>query len=402
MRKAVTLPFYAKFALALISLVLLVYIGIIGKSIIIPMFIALLVSLLLLPMTRFQEKKLRFPSIVACLISPILFLLLLLGTGYFIGTQVAQFKDDIPEFRDQIVGLFNNAQIYIAEHFDVTEQEQLDYLNKNVEKTFKTGSSLVSGAILSLTSLLLNIGFIFLYTFFFLLYRHHLLKFLIWCFGPQQQEQVTDVSSSVQGIIKHYLVGLMIQVALITLMLYIAFSIIGIKYAFLFAMLCGILNLIPYIGIFSATVVASLVTLATGEPIQVLYLIIAIIVVNSIDGNIIMPKIIGSQVQVNSFMVFVGLIIAESIWGIAGMFLAIPILAILKIIFDHVKDLKPVGFLLGEEEAVRPMFEKYYNKYFYNKQDDDLLIEEPEITDNEEEKAQQEENNHDDSSEENK
>jgi len=386
MKKAVALPFYAKATLVLLGLILMVYIGIIGKSIIIPMFIAFLVAMLLLPITRFQENKLRFPRIVACLVSPILFLILLSGVGYFLGTQVAQFKDDIPEFSNQIVELFNNAQIYIAEHFDVTEQEQLDYLRQNVEKTFQTGSSLVSGAILSLTSLLLNGGFIFLYTFFFLLYRSHLLKFLIWSFGPQQQDKVIDVSSSVQGIIKQYLIGLMIQVVLITGMLYLAFSIIGIKYAFLFAMLCGILNLIPYIGIFSATVIASLITLATGEPIQVLYMIIAIIVVNSIDGNIIMPKIIGSKVQVNSFMVFVGLIIAEAIWGVAGMFLAIPILAIVKIICDEVKDLQPIGFLLGEEEQVRPMFEKYYKRYFYNQQEEPIeqhLAEENEAEDSE-------------------
>lgn len=392
MKKAVTLPFYAKLTLVLLGIILSVYIGIIGKGIIIPMFIAFLISMLLLPVTRFQENKLRFPRIVACLVSPILFLGMVLGVGYFLGTQVVQFKDDIPEFRDQIVGLFNDAQIYIAEHFDVTEQEQVDYLSKNVEKTFKTGSSLVSGAILSITSVLLNGGFIFLYTFFFLLYRDHLIKFLIWCFGPQQQDKVITVSSSVQGIIKQYLVGLMIQVALITGMLYLAFSIIGIKYAFLFAMLCGILNLIPYIGIFSATVVASLVTLATGEPIQVLYLIIAIIVVNSIDGNIIMPKVIGSKVQVNSFMVFVGLIVAESIWGIAGMFLAIPILAIVKIICDEVKDLKPVGFLLGEEEEVRPIFEKYYKKYFYNQQEENQTNEE-DLADSEHSDEEQEEDN---------
>ncbi len=368
MKKTVTLPFYAKLPLVLISLVLLVYVAIIGKSIIIPIFIAFLVSMLLLPLTRFQEKKLRFPRIVASLVSPILFVIMLLGVGLFLGTQVAHFEDDIPEFKAQLMTLFNDAQIYIADHFNVTEQEQINYLSENVEKTFQTGSSLISGAILSVTSMLLNGGFVFLYTFFFLLYRSHLLKFLIWSFGPQQEEKVIDVSSSVQDIIKQYLVGLMIQVVLITGMLYIAFSIIGIKYAFLFAVLCGILNLIPYVGIFSATVLASLVTLATGEPIQVLYLIVSIIIVNSIDGNFIMPKIIGSKVQVNSFMVFVGLIIAESIWGIAGMFLAIPILAIIKIICDEVKDLKPFGFLLGEEDVVQPMFKNYYNRLMTNNQ----------------------------------
>lgn len=390
MKKTVTLPFYAKLPLVLISLVLLVYVAIIGKSIIIPIFIAFLVSMLLLPFTRFQEKKLRFPRIVACLVSPILFVIMLLGVGLFLGTQVAHFEDDIPEFKAQLMTLFNDAQIYIADHFNVTEQEQINYLSENVEKTFQTGSSLISGAILSVTSMLLNGGFVFLYTFFFLLYRSHLLKFLIWSFGPQQEEKVIDVSSSVQDIIKQYLVGLMIQVVLITGMLYIAFSIIGIKYAFLFAVLCGILNLIPYVGIFSATVLASLVTLATGEPIQVLYLIISIIIVNSIDGNFIMPKIIGSKVQVNSFMVFVGLIIAESIWGIAGMFLAIPILAIIKIICDEVNDLKPFGFLLGEEDVVKPMFQNYYNRLIPNNQaeevkvdDDNLTIEQSETSDEE-------------------
>lgn len=373
MKKTVTLPFYAKLPLVLISLVLLVYVAIIGKSIIIPIFIAFLVSMLLLPLTRFQEKKLRFPRIVASLVSPILFVIMLLGVGLFLGAQVAHFEDDIPEFKAQLMTLFNDAQIYIADHFNVTEQEQINYLSENVEKTFQTGSSLISGAILSVTSMLLNGGFVFLYTFFFLLYRSHLLKFLIWSFGPQQEEKVIDVSSSVQDIIKQYLVGLMIQVVLITGMLYIAFSIIGIKYAFLFAVLCGILNLIPYVGIFSATVLASLVTLATGEPIQVLYLIISIIIVNSIDGNFIMPKIIGSKVQVNSFMVFVGLIIAESIWGIAGMFLAIPILAIIKIICDEVNDLKPFGFLLGEEEVVQPMFKNYYNRLMPNNQSEEEL-----------------------------
>ena len=380
MKKTVTLPFYARLPLVLISLVLLVYVAIIGKSIIIPIFIAFLVSMLLLPFTRFQEKKLRFPRIVACLVSPILFVIMLLGVGLFLGTQVAHFEDDIPEFKAQLMTLFNDAQIYIADHFNVTEQEQINYLSENVEKTFQTGSSLISGAILSVTSMLLNGGFVFLYTFFFLLYRSHLLKFLIWSFGPQQEEKVIDVSSSVQDIIKQYLVGLMIQVVLITGMLYIAFSIIGIKYAFLFAVLCGILNLIPYVGIFSATVLASLVTLATGEPIQVLYLIISIIIVNSIDGNFIMPKIIGSKVQVNSFMVFVGLIIAESIWGIAGMFLAIPILAITKIICDEVNDLKPFGFLLGEEDVVQPMFKNYYNRLMPNNQAEEVIVDDENST----------------------
>src|SRR5690606_41911615 len=73
----------------------------------------------------------------------------------------------------------------------------------------------------------------------------------------------------------------------------------------------------------------------------------------------------------NSFVVLFGIIIAESIWGIAGMFLAIPILAIFKIIFDNVADLHPYGFFLGEDTASTPLFEKYYNRYIYRKKPKD-------------------------------
>src|SRR5690606_39373618 len=106
-----------------------------------------------------------------------------------------------------------------------------------------------------------------------------------------------------------------------------------------------------YIAICAATVLASVITLATGDQIQALWVVIAVIVVNSIDGNIITPKIIGSKVALNSFVVLFGIVIAESIWGIAGMFLAIPILAIFKIIFDNVEGLRPYGFVLGEDSA---------------------------------------------------
>lgn len=367
-------PFVIKLACVLISIISLVYIAILGKSILVPLIIGFLISMLLLPMSNFMERKLRFPRIVSSLISPILFVLGVLVIGFLIGTQVAKFTEDIPEFQKQIENVFHQVTDFVSDKFGVSESEQIQYINKNAASTIKKGSEMVGGMLLSVTSLLAASTFVFLYIFFFLLYRSHLVKFIVWCFRPEHQKQVRQVVASIQSIIKQYIFGLMIQMIFIAVALIIAFSIIGIKYAMLFAILCAVLNLIPYIGIFSATVLASLVTLTTGEPIDVLWLIVSVVVVNSIDGNIITPKVIGSKVSLNSFVVLFGLIVAESIWGIAGMFLAIPILAIFKIIFDNVVDLRPFGFLLGEDNAPTPLFEKYYDKYFYRRKpkDDDL------------------------------
>ncbi|MBA5793571.1 AI-2E family transporter [Flavobacterium sp. xlx-214] len=358
-------PFVIRLTCVLLSIIAIVYIAIVGKAVLVPLVMGFLIAMLLLPLSNFQERKLKFPRIVSSLVSPILFTLVVLGVFYFIGTQMAQFTEDLPEFKQQMEHLFHEIQVFVYNKFGVSEQEQLQYITKNAGEVLKKGSGVVGTAVSSVTSMLASSMFVFLGIFFFLLYRSHLVKFIIWCFPPKDQSKVKDVVSEIQSIIKQYIFGLMIQVVAVSVLMFIAYSIIGIKYAVLFAVLCGVLNLIPYIGIFTATVLAAVVTLATGEPIQALWVIVAVVVVNSIDGNIITPKIIGSKVSLNSFVVLFGIVIAESIWGVAGMFLAIPILAIFKIIFDNVEGMRPYGFVLGEDSAPTPLFEKYYNKYIY-------------------------------------
>lgn len=364
-------PFIIRLACVLVSIIALVYISVIGKSILVPLVMGFLVAMLLLPLSNFMERRLKFSRILSSLISPILFTLAVLGVFYFIGTQMAQFKEDLPEFKAQMEQLFHEAQVFVYDRFGVSEEEQIQYISKNAEEVLKKGSGVLGTAVTSITSMLAAATFVFLSIFFFLLYRSHLVKFIIWCFPPDDQTKVKEVLSEIQSIVKQYILGLLIQVVAVSTLMFIAYSIIGIKYAILFAVLCGILNLIPYVGIFTATVLASVVTLATGEPIQALWVIIAVIAVNSIDGNIITPKIIGSKVSLNSFVVLFGIVIAESIWGIAGMFLAIPILAIFKIIFDNVDGLRPYGFVLGEDNAPTPLFEKYYDRYIYRKKPKD-------------------------------
>jgi len=387
-------PFVVRLACVLVSLIAIVYVSIIGKSILVPLVIGFLVSMLLLPLSNFQERKLKFPRIVSSLVSPILFTLAVIAVFYFIGTQMAQFTEDLPEFKQQMEKLFHEAQVFVYDRFGVSEQEQISYIEKNAEEVLKRGSGVVGTAVTSLTSMLASAMFIFLGIFFFLLYRSHLVKFLIWCFPPKDQIKVKEVIVEIQSIIKRYILGLMIQVVAVSSLMFIAYSIIGIKYALLFAVLCGVLNLIPYVGVFVATLLAAIVTLATGEPIQALWVIVAVLVVNSIDGNIITPKIIGSKVALNSFVVLFGIVIAESIWGIAGMFLAIPVLAIFKIIFDNVEGLRPYGFVLGEDNAPTPLFEKYYDRYIYRKKpkDEDL----PKVLQTEEQNHEEDKTSNDD------
>lgn len=381
------LPFVVRLACVLFSLIAIVYISVVGKAVLVPLVIGFLMAMLMVPFSNFQERKLKFPRVLSSLLSAIVFSLIILGVFFIIGTQLVRFQEDIPEFKDKIVLLFHEVQSFIYSRFEISQEKQIQYVTENVEGLLKRGSGAVGSVLGFLSSLSATAMFTFLAIFFFLLYRSHLVKFVIWCFPPKEGERVKYVVSEIQSVIKQYISALMIQVVLVSFLMFIAYSIIGIKHALLFAILCGVLNLIPYVGVFSATVLAAIVTLATGQPIQALWVIVAVIVVNSIDGNIITPKIIGSKVSLNSFVVLFGIVIAESIWGIAGMFLAIPLLAIFKIVFDNVEGMRPYGFVLGEDSAPTPRFEKYYNRYFKRKRPTDEML--PEALQTEEQNRNQ-------------
>jgi len=203
--------------------------------------------------------------------------------------------------------------------------------------------------------------FTFLYTFFLLIYRGHVVKFLLFVNRVEDRPIVVDVIKQVQYVVKKYLIGLLIQMSLVSLLVFIVLSLIGVKYSLLLALITGVFNVLPYVGIFSSMLIIAILTFATSSFTHVVLVIIALIVVHMIDSNFIVPKIVGSKVKVNSLFAMLSIIIGEMIWGISGMFLAIPILAIVKIVMDRIKELKPWGFLLGEEDSKDEVYKDLFD-----------------------------------------
>ena len=177
------------------------------------------------------------------------------------------------------------------------------------------------------------------------------MKFLLFVNRVEDRPIVVDVVQQVQYVVKKYLIGLLIQMSLVSLLVFIVLSLIGVKYSLLLALITRVFNVLPYVGIFSSILIISILTFATSSLTHVVLVILALIIVHMIDSNFIVPKIVGSKVKVNSLFAMLSIIIGEMIWGISGMFLAIPILAIVKIVMDRIRELKPWGFLLGEEDS---------------------------------------------------
>ncbi|MCT4214837.1 AI-2E family transporter [Elizabethkingia anophelis] len=353
MKAFLSWPFYLKLASVLISIMILGYLAIQGQDLIIPMVIGLLFAILLVPVCNFLEKKLRFNRSISAIVVSVLGLALIGFILYLIGVQTTSFSEDWPAFQKQITAAFDSIQDWIAHKFGVQKHKQLTYINDLAQKSLSTGTVIVEKMLKSITYILMLIGLTFLFTLFILIYRRQLVRFIIMCFADKHKAVVMDVVNSIQYMVKKYLIGLIIQMVLVTILSFIAYTIIGIKYNFLLAIITGIFNVLPYLGILIATVLGVFVTFATSSAANVLWVLVGMVAVHAVDGNIIMPKIVGSQVKLNSLIVIIGLIVGESIWGVMGMFLTIPIMAIAKIIFDRVEDLKPWGYLMGDDDDAK-------------------------------------------------
>jgi predicted PurR-regulated permease PerM len=141
----------------------------------------------------------------------------------------------------------------------------------------------------------------------------------------------------------------MIETGIVFTLNTIGFLVLGIKYAIFLALLAALLNLVPYVGMLVANVFCMLITLVSAEdPKSALWVGIVLAGVQIIDNHFLMPLIVGNKVRINALVTIVGVLIGGLLCGIPGMFLAIPTLAVLKVIFDKVPELNPWGELLGD------------------------------------------------------
>ncbi len=128
-----------------------------------------------------------------------------------------------------------------------------------------------------------------------------------------------------------------------------ALLILGIEYALIIGIFGALLNMIPYIGGIVAVAMPMMVALVTKTtPMYAIYVLAAYYFIQLIDNNYIVPKIVASKVKINAFFSIIVVIAGNALWGIPGMFLSIPLLAIVKLICDNIEPLKPWGFLLGD------------------------------------------------------
>ena len=347
-----SLPFYAKFSFNLLTIVLLGAIIFLGQDIFMPLCFAIVLAFLLLPVNQWLVKM-GLPQVPAMIVS-IMVAVLIIGTiVYFLSTQLAQFTEDLPKIRRNLDRHIYTVQQWIRENFNISRKEQQEAIESASEDMKTTGPGMLGTTFLTAASVLILVFLLPIYTFLILYYRELIRKFLISIFADKHRASVEEVLSESRVIIQSYMVGLMIEMAIVAALNATGFLIIGIDYAIFLAVLAAILNMIPYVGMLVAGAVCMLITLATTNDISViLWVGVALTIVQFIDNNILMPYVVSSKVKINALVSIIGVLVGGALAGVSGMFLSIPGIAIMKAVFDRVDGLQPWGMILGDDKTM--------------------------------------------------
>lgn len=326
--------------------VILVY----AKPFLIPLTFGALLSMLLLPVTKWLQAK-GVHQVLAIILSILALVAFFALVIYFISWQVSDIASNATRIEQQLNTKYQQAQQFIAEQLGISPQEQQQMIQKQQQSSSGQMGSLITGFLAGLGSLLTNTLLVLVYIFLFIYFRHRLKGFIVRLVKPGEQDNALDIVSNAQKVAQKYLGGLAMMIVLLWVMYGIGFTIVGVKNALFFAVLCGLLEIVPFVGNLTGTALTLTMSLVQGGGMNlVIGILVTYALVQFIQTYLIEPLVVGAEVSINPLFTIVGLVAGELLWGIPGMVLAIPLMGIAKIVFDHVEPLKPYGYLIGEDK----------------------------------------------------
>ncbi|MDZ7774552.1 MAG: AI-2E family transporter [Bacteroidales bacterium] len=344
--KEFILPLYVKTVLILIGLLALGYTLYIAQNIIIPIIFATILAIVLHPVVN-RITRLKIHRIVAIVLVMFLTFLVIALFGTLLFSQASRFTESLPKLVNKFTEILNQIIFWSSGYFDISANEITEWITTTKNEII--GGAQIGKTIVNVGSLLAFLFLIPVFVFMILFYQPLLIEFLHRLFGKKNREKVSEIINQIKTLIQRYLIGLLIEVAIIAALYTIGLLILGIEYALVLGIMGALLNLIPYLGSIIAASLPMIIAIVTKPSPWFALLVLALyIFIQFIDNNYIVPKIVASKVKINALASIIAVITFGALWGISGMLIAIPLIAIAKLIFDHIEPLQSWGFLLGD------------------------------------------------------
>lgn len=332
----------------LLAIALIVAFVVALQSILVPILFAIIFTVVIFPLCNKLETW-GVSRIISSIIGITIAILVSIGMGYIFVKQTINIGQDASEIVNKIQTVLERGEVWINENFDVSRSE---IINKGKEQLGKIAPDIGNFATSFFGSLgnFISMGVLIpLMVFFFLYYRDFFKEFMLRAFSGTPSDKLERTMTKMYEALKNYLGGMIMVMGIIAILNTVGLWILGIQYAWFFGILASLLMLLPYIGIAIGSILPALFALATKDSVWYAVGVVGWFqLVQILEGNIITPNIVGSKISLNPLVSILSIFFFSMMFGFAGLILALPLMAVLKVIFDAVPQLKPYGFLFSE------------------------------------------------------
>lgn len=364
-----------KIAANLIMLVLIVFICYTLQSIIVPILFSIILSVLILPLAERLEKW-GLGRAASSILTLIFFIILVCGIGYVLISQTINIGQDATDIVDKIRSLGLRILDWASDKFHMSKNEIIGRAETELSNSATSIGGYITGMINSIGNSLSFGILVPIMIFFFLYYRDFFKEFFCRVFSSSPREEIENLIAKIYDVLQNYLVGLVTVMGIIAILNTIGLMLLGIDYSWFFGILAALLTIFPYVGIFIGSIIPALFALATKDSAwYAAGVIIWFQLVQTLEGNFITPKIVGGKANLNPLVSLLSFFLGGMLFGISGMILALPLLAILKVIFDSIPETQAYGFLLSEPDDTYVHSQKQKRKRELKRQSDEELAE---------------------------
>ncbi len=306
-----------------------------GKLLFIPLFFSFLLAVFFYPLCSWFEKHglNRLAASLLCILISILVCGIII---FFVGSQFQHFLKDAPSLKDKSNALIQNLQQWLKIHLHIDEDTQSNYIDKSAGGLIGAVGVTVGGFFSLVVFFTLSLFF----TFYMLFYRKVLNDFILSFFTRADKKKITEMSYTVHTTTVNYVKGLLTEILILMCLSCVTLLILGVKYAILMAFFAGMFNIIPYIGIYTAALLNMFITVLDGNGRQSVEVLLVFVIIHILDANLITPFIVGRRIKINPLVTLIAVISGEIVWGIPGMFLFIPLAAIINIVLEKSRGLR--------------------------------------------------------------
>lgn len=358
--KSTKRPYAIELAATLISLSLIIALLYVLQGVLLPLMFSILIAISLYPVALFLER-LSLGKALSALLAVILAICVLSGLIWFIIHQVIVIGKGGMDIVQKFLSIFDTIQLWLQQEFGIEPTEVAERLRTQANEILSHAGTYLTAAFGSVGNILAGVVLVPLFSFFLLYYRVFFREFFFRAFRSTPQETVHNTLNKIYQVVQSYLLGLVTVMGIVAILNTVGLWILGIQYAWFFGTLASLLMLLPYIGIAIGSILPALFALATKETAWYALGVVAWFqVVQFLEGNLITPNIVGGKVSINPLMSIISILLGGMLFGLAGLILALPLTATIKVIFDAVPSMNAFGFLIGEPE-------KYHLKRYSTK-----------------------------------